>query len=87
MCKERGKKHFLLIWHCLLFFMIRRACVSRQSTGIPLVKTDKKKKASLGSSKHILWKRKDKTALLALECGVYNAWYLTLSKTSIRDLL
>ena len=49
--------------------------------------TKKKKKASLGSSKHILWKRKDKTALLALECGVYNAWYLTLSKTSIRDLL
>lgn len=66
--------------------MIRRACVSRQSTGIPLVKTDGKK-ASLGSSKHILWKRKDKTALLALECGMYTAWYLTLPKTSVRDLL
>lgn len=45
------------------------------------------KKASLGSSKHILWKRKDKTALLALECGMYTAWYLTLPKTSVRDLL
>ena len=55
---------------------------------IPLDKTDKKKKKERKSRKlkTYIMEKKDKTALLALECGLYNAWRLSLPKTSIRDL-